>query len=176
MISRRLFLKFLAAAASSVALPSPTQSKELIGVRGTTLMDMDTGFYYCPYVPPLIRSSYVKVGQMVSYIGPAGNGFIGSCLVTKVGEFDGMTGYQIKVDSRHQFPGLVRAGFNPVVYSDLELADFSREVPKGFWHDQANVEKYPNVHTYVRTKRYGETVAQAIDNLSFFSDFSKFKS
>jgi len=55
------------------------------------------------------------------------------------------------------------------IYYDLDLADLNREVPRYFWHEPENSKRYPKVHTYVREKRYGETVHQAIKVLNMSS-------
>ncbi len=54
-------------------------------------------------------------------------------------------------------------------YYDFELACFRREVPPGFWHLVENCQRYNNVHTYVRVKRFGETVEQAVSHMNLFS-------
>jgi len=52
-------------------------------------------------------------------------------------------------------------------YCDVDLSEFNRDVPSGFWGIDGNQEKYPNVHTYVRMQRYGESIEEAITQLNF---------
>lgn len=107
------------------------------------------------------RQPYVEVGDIVNFIGPS-PGFIGGQLVVKVLPFDG-TGYPVVT---------LENGFcNPSVegtYYDIDLANFHKEIPADFWHDKAN-SIYPNVHTWLRMKRYGETIKEAILRLNFAS-------
>ena len=108
------------------------------------------------------RNPYVQTGQVVDHIGPAGRGegFIGGQLVTSVGEWDGV-GFPV-VTLTNGFPG------EDDIYYDIDLADFLREVPAHFWQNPENRKKYPNVHTYVREQRYGETVHEAIKALNYY--------
>lgn len=106
-----------------------------------------------------IREPYVAKGEVVDYIGRTPGGFIGGVLVAAVGEWDGV-GYPI----------IVRAGQWPARterYYDHDLAAFRREVPERFWHLPGHREVYPNVHTYVRVQRFGETREEAIRHLNF---------
>lgn len=105
------------------------------------------------------RSPYVAEGECVSYIGRAGRGFIGAQIVSKVLPWDG-TGYP--VETLNNCFGPSRA---IEIYYDFDLCDFDREVPDRFWWDPENCRKYPNVHTYVRTKRFGENIHQAIRSI-----------
>lgn len=54
-------------------------------------------------------------------------------------------------------------------YYDFDLADFTRDVPRDFWHNKANARTYPNVHSWLRQQRFGESVEQAIRHLNFVS-------
>jgi hypothetical protein len=54
----------------------------------------------------------------------------------------------------------------PHAIYDFDLCLFREDVPAGFWANPANA-KYPNVHTYMREKRFGETFEQAIKSLDF---------
>jgi len=98
---------------------------------------------------------------MVSYIGPHPGGFCGSQLVHEVGQWDGV-GYPV-LCWNHAF-GSKRALER---YYDFDLVNFLREVPRDFWHHRPNVHRYPNVHTFVREKRFGETVVEAMQKLNF---------
>ncbi|MCY1309617.1 hypothetical protein D9M70_597260 [compost metagenome] len=51
-------------------------------------------------------------------------------------------------------------------YYDVDLADFNREIPRGFWHNPAN-RRFPNVHTWLRIQRYGESIEAAAHHLNF---------
>lgn len=111
------------------------------------------------WTPP--RAPYVVKGQSVDYIGRAGGGFIGGTFVHSIGTWDEI-GYPVIVMDQG-YPS--RPVARPIY--DFDLCLFREEVPAGFWADPANEAKYPNVHTYVREKRFGETVAQAIESLNF---------
>ncbi len=111
------------------------------------------------WTPP--RKPYVANGQAVDYIGRAGGGFIGGTLVHSVGEWD-QIGYPVIVLDQG-FPS--RPTSRPIY--DLDLCLLRDEVPADFWHHQGNRDLYPNVHTYVRVKRFGQTIAQAIESLNF---------
>ena len=132
-ISRRSFLKGIAALAASAAIPIPAFSKN--------------------------RAPYVLETDVVSHIGPTGpDGFIGARAVKCIGKWDGI-GYPVTTITNN-FPGKEN-----VLY-DFDLANLNREVPDRFWADPAN-KIYPNVHTYVRCKRFGETVEQSISKLNY---------
>jgi len=135
-ISRRSFLKGLAALAVSSGISIPAFSST--------------------------RHPYVKIGQVVNYIGRSPGGFIGGQIVNSVGEWDG-AGYLVKVWNNAY-------GKNRVIetYYDTDLSMLREEVPKNFWSDQKN-NKYPNIHTFVRMKRYGETMSEAIKKMNLAS-------
>ena len=118
-----------------------------------------------PFAFSAERECYVKYKMSVSYIGYSPGGFIGSKLVKEILPFDG-TGYPIVLYSGYPLPDKTQATEQ---YYDFELADFLNEVPSNFWHDPENCRKYNNVHTYVRVKRYGETIEEAIKQLNFVS-------
>lgn len=107
------------------------------------------------------REPYVLVGDVVNHIGPA-PGFCGGQLVVKVLPFDG-TGYPVvTLDNGFSNPS------GEETYYDVDLANFHKDIPANFWHDKAN-SVYPNVHTWLRMKRYGETMREAILKLNFAS-------
>lgn len=111
------------------------------------------------------REPYVRKGDVVSWIGhcPSPDSFIGGKSVVAVGKWDGV-GYPVTV--RNQIVG---PGAAVETYYDVDLCNFNREVPDRFWWDEENVRRYPNVHTYVRTNRYGERIDEAIKHLNFAS-------
>lgn len=111
------------------------------------------------WTPP--RVPYVVSGQSVDYIGRAGAGFTGGTTVHSIGEWDKI-GYPVIVLDQG-YPS--RPAQQPIY--DFDLCLFRDEVPRDFWRHQQNWDLYPNVHTYVRTKRFGETIAQAIESLNF---------
>jgi hypothetical protein len=111
------------------------------------------------WTPP--RAPYVAQGQEVDYIGRAGGGFTGGTLVHSIGDWD-QIGYPVIVRDQ----GYPSRPVQRPIY-DFDLCLFRDEVPSDFWHHQRNRDLYPNVHTYVRTKRFGETIAQAIESLNF---------
>lgn len=111
------------------------------------------------------REPYVQVGDCVDYIGPSGKGsrsFIGGKAVRAVHPWDG-TGFP--VDLQNGFFG--RHGALERFY-DFELCNFSKEVPPRFWHSEENSRLYNNVHTYVRTKRFGESIEEAVKALNLY--------
>lgn len=136
VISRRSFLK-LAAAAAAARIIVPA------------------------WTPP--RLPYVHVGQDVDYIGRCATDrcFIGSTLVHAVGEWDRI-GYPVTLRAQTYRPG----DLMPYRFYDFDLCTLRDEVPGRFWADEENWRRYPNVHTYVRTRRFGESVAEAIRSLN----------
>lgn len=137
-LTRRGFLKLLGAAAAAAG----------VGIAGIPAMDKR-------------RDPYVVAGESVSHIGPAPGGFIGSKVVHEVQAWDGV-GYPVLLHS-----GIYGGGRALERYYDFDLADFQREVPDRFWHSQQNWDRYPNVHTYVREQRFGESVLEAMRKLNF---------
>jgi len=91
------------------------------------------------FTPP--RQPYVKVNTYVDYIGmnlhPLPE-FMGSARVLE-------TGY---------WPNPQPAMKD--MFYDSDLSIMRDEYPAGIWHSQANCDRYPNVHAYIREKRYGE--------------------
>ena len=114
------------------------------------------------WTPP--RAPYVHVGQVVDYIGPAPHGFIGSTLVQVVGEWDSI-GYPVTLAAQSFY----RGESMPHRIYDFDLCTLCDEYPADFWHHEENRRLYNNVHTYVRTKRFGETIAEAVIKLNFVS-------
>jgi hypothetical protein len=125
-LTRRSFLKLSAAAAAGIVIPALT--------------------------PP--RAPYVSAGESVSYVGlnkhPAPT-FTGSTLVRSVGEWDGV-GYPCALQS--QCVGRWHELMSGPFY-DFDLVDFKREAREFSWADPAN-KRYPNIHAYVRERRFGE--------------------
>jgi hypothetical protein len=115
------------------------------------------------------RKPYVNKGEIVNYIGIRGKGtqsFIGGRAVKNVYEFDGV-GYPVDV---HNNSYGVHAALER--YYDFDLVDFNRELPEHFWWNKENGKKYPNVHTYIREQRFGETVLEAIEYMKPRIDIS----
>ena len=108
------------------------------------------------------REPYVIKGELVDYIGARRpGGFIGSCSVVEVHPWDGV-GYPVDVR-----PNTFGRADERERYYDADLANMQREVPAKFWHAPAN-RKYPNVHTFIRVQRFGETLEQAVRHLNFY--------
>jgi hypothetical protein len=109
----------------------------------------------------LNRASYVVEGEVVNYIGKAQTGFVGGQVVHTVLPFDGI-GYPVQVWNnafgKHR---------KLETYYDFALVNFRREVPDNFWHDEINCQRYNNLHTFVRTKRFGESIQEAVYALNF---------
>jgi hypothetical protein len=114
-------------------------------------------------VPAMVerRKPYVAFGEVVSWVGhcPSQDAFIGGKLVRAMGEWDGV-GYPVRLED-DAFGRPARP-----VY-DFDLCAFGREIPKHFWHEPAKRERYPNVHTWLREQRFGESVADAMRHLNF---------
>lgn len=108
------------------------------------------------------RAPYVAEGEVVSYIGHCPGGFVGGQLVHHIEAWDGV-GYPVQCWNSAY--GKSRALER---YYDFDLANFVREVPHGFW-SMPGSKKYPNVHTWLREQRFGETVAEAMRRLNFTS-------
>lgn len=75
-----------------------------------------------------------------------------SMLVHAIRSWDGV-GYPIilartgwRVQDRELFEG----------WYDFEWSNLRRDVPAQFWQMPGAVERYPNVHAYVREQRFGE--------------------
>lgn len=112
------------------------------------------------------RLPYVEVGDVVDHIGTSGPGsksFIGGKIVHEIMPFDGVA-----------YPCVVSYDCirKEIVY-DIDISNFRKDVPDKFWHNNVNRELYNNVHEYVRSKRYGESIEQARKTLNFYS--SNFK-
>ena len=108
------------------------------------------------------REPYVIEGESVDWIGHSPGGFIGGQLVAQVEQFDGV-GYPVRcwTNSFGRHKRIER-------YYDFDLSNFRRDVPAGFWSLPGS-KKYPNVHTWVRVQRFGETVEEAMKQLNFVS-------
>ncbi|MDP3978348.1 MAG: twin-arginine translocation signal domain-containing protein [Pseudomonas sp.] len=108
------------------------------------------------------REPYVFDGDLVSYIGHHPGGFGGACSVTKVHPWDGVG---FPVDVRNNCFGEHAA---VVRYYDADLADMARELPGRFWRNPDH-QRFPNVHTYIRMQRFGESMDEAVRHLNFVS-------
>lgn len=128
-------------------------------LKGLVALAISTGLSVPAFTDS--RAPYVAVGDIVNHIGPS-PGFIGGQRVVRILPFDGI-GYPVITAVN---------GFNKnpkeEIYYDIDLADFLKEIPAGFWHKAEN-NIYPNVHTWIRMKRYGETMREAITKLNFAS-------
>lgn len=118
-----------------------------------------SGLIIPAWVPP--REPYVRVGQVVDYIGPHPGGFIGGEIVRAVGEWDRI-GYPVTL-MLNTYPRQPR----PERIYDFDLCVFREEVPDDFWRHEVNQRLYNNIHTYVRTKRFGESISEAVAKLNF---------
>ncbi len=134
-LTRRQFIKSVAMGAAALATPIPAFT--------------------------MGRRPYVIEGSVVDYIGHHPGGFIGSQVVKKIGEWDGI-GFSVQLHTNTSPPQIE-------TYYDFDLVDMDKEVPENFWHDPVNCALYPNVHTYLRVQRFGESIEQAIRHLNFFS-------
>lgn len=109
----------------------------------------------------LPRKPYLTMDDVtVDYIGARPGGFMGSQVVAEIHQWDG---YGYPVDLWNNGYGQHHARER---YYDFDLANFRRELPDRFWWNGAHKE-FPNVHTWLRTQRFGETVVQAMDHLNF---------
>lgn len=138
VVSRRAFLKLAGAAvAAGIIVPA--------------------------WTPP--RVPYVKVDQYVDYIGRHPGGFMGSARVLALGEWDRI-GYPVTLEDPSYMYCAHRPALAVRIY-DFDLCILREEYPSDIWRHAENVRRYPNVHTYVRTRRFGESVAEAIRSLNF---------
>ena len=109
------------------------------------------------------RDPYVKEGEVASFIGHCPGGFVGGQQVRQILPWDGV-GYPVDLMNNAYGKHLTTERFY-----DFDLADLRREVPPRFWWLEENRRRYNNVHTYIRVKRFGETVEQAVRHLNFVS-------
>lgn len=107
------------------------------------------------------RDPYVSKGDIASYVGHCPGGFTGGQLMHEVEAWDGI-GYRVQCwnNALGQHRALER------YFHDFDLADVNREIPTGFWSHPGSA-RYPNVHTWIREQRFGETVAEAMRKLNF---------
>lgn len=137
MLTRRTFLKLIGIAAAASAV-----------------------------VPALVlgRAPYVLPGEVVDFIGhrPAGGrtAFTGARVVREVLPWDGV-GYPVLVDN-----GAFGKYHALEKFYDADLAAMLREVPARFW-SMPESAGYPNVHTWIRRQRFGESMEEAIAQLNF---------
>jgi len=109
------------------------------------------------------RHPYVsKADGTASYIGRHPGGFIGSQSIHEIHAWDG---YGYPVDLWNNAAGRYKALER---YYDFDLANFNREIPRGFWHNGAH-RQYTNVHTWLRTQRFGESIEQAMSTINLYS-------
>jgi hypothetical protein len=108
------------------------------------------------------RAPYVLEGDVVDFVGRHPGGFIGGQLVHKVDDWDGV-GYPVLCWTNGYGSGRTLER-----YYDFDLANFRREIPAQFWA-MPGATKYPNVHTWLREQRFGETVSEAMEHLNFAS-------
>jgi hypothetical protein len=106
------------------------------------------------------RPPYVSEGEVVNYVGPRPGGFIGGQVVNKVEVWDGI-GYPVQC-----WNNTCGSGRAIERYYDFDLANFIRDIPHRFWANPENA-KYPNVHTWIRVQRFGETIAEAMRHLNY---------
>lgn len=108
------------------------------------------------------RQPYIKLGEVADYIGPRPSGFIGGRVVAEIESWDGV-GYPVRLwtSGTGQHKTVDR-------FYDFDLANFVREIPRGFW-SMPGSDRYPNVHTWLRVQRFGESVSEAIEHLNFVS-------
>jgi hypothetical protein len=108
------------------------------------------------------REPYINKDDEVSYIGTYnGKKFeSGALFVENVGKWTGnhymvtVTDYSGFSEPRPQYD-----------IPDSELSCFHKEVPE--WNLSNTFNEYNNIHTYVRCKRYGESIKEAENTLNF---------
>lgn len=139
ILSRRSFLKLaVTAAAAAIIVPA--------------------------WTPP--RDPYVKTDWYVNYIGRhCPGGFMGSARVLQVDEWDRI-GYPVTLEDACYMYCREKRTLAQRIY-DFDLCILRDEYPPDIWWHEENRRRYPNVHTYVRTRRFGESVADAIRSLNF---------
>lgn len=120
-----------------------------------------------PFVPAIVaaavpdphREPYVLKDEWVTSIvwhvweKPVAAPSVGDLLVHDILPWDGK-GYPIvlaecgwKVEDRILYHG----------HYDFEWSNLRRDVPENFWHNPDRTWRYPNVHSYVREQRFGES-------------------
>lgn len=131
LISRRIFLRGLFSVPIAIGLPEVAEERVLQ------------------------REPYVRVGQHVDSISlnihPQPT-FTGSARVAAIDEWNGEF-YPCLVDMG--LPEWWPEKFLP--FPDHDLCILREEYPRDFWHHQNNWDRYPNVHSFVRFKRFGES-------------------
>lgn len=132
-ITRRSFLKLLASVAA-IGIPAPLIAKQ--------------------------RDPYVKVGDVVDWVGQWGQGFIGGQVVHEIGPWNG-SAYPV-----YLWNNAYGSARMLEVYRDCDLANMRAELPDKFWHNPDN-RKYPNAQSYIRVQRFGETIDQAAKTVMF---------
>lgn len=101
----------------------------------------------------LQREPYVRVGEYVDCISlnlypqPV---FTGTARVVEIGEWNGKF-YPCVVNTS------VERDVDLLPFPDHDLCSFLDEVPRGFWGMPGNWGRFPNVHSFVRFKRFGES-------------------
>lgn len=115
------------------------------------------------------RDPYVVLDEYVDSIiwhlwdDPRNPAPTGPLYVTGIQPWDGH-GYPIRltkcgwrVEDRQHFFG----------FYDFEWVNFRRELPDRFWEIPGHPERYPNVHSFIREQRFGESPAVMRERMEF---------
>jgi hypothetical protein len=84
--------------------------------------------------------------------------------VLRVLPWDGI-GYRCVLDGSNA----VGVYSKQIEYYDHDLVNFNKEVPPKFWHNSKHRHLFPNLHTYIRMIRFGESISEAIQSLNLTS-------
>lgn len=125
--------------------------------------------FYRPSLAAPVRKPYVQVDEWVDSIiwhlwdDPRNPAPTGPLYVSEIKEWDGI-GYPITLTSTGW---RIEDRVPHYGFYDFEWVNFRRELPDRFWADPSRVERYPNVHSYIREKRFGEHPSAMRDRMEF---------
>jgi len=131
MANRREFLKLAGAAvASGVTIPALARRREPYVIAGEIVDSIIWHRWDDPRNPA--PSGPLWVGEIKAWDG------VGYPIV--------LMGCGSRLEDRQYIPN----------FYDFEWVNFRRELPDRFWAIPGNAERYPNVHSFIRERRFGE--------------------
>ncbi|MFD3263187.1 hypothetical protein [Phenylobacterium ferrooxidans] len=106
-------------------------------------------------LPP--RAPYVEAGDIVESLffhqWDRPGAPIGPLVVHEVKPWDGR-GYPVVIRTMRSWAGDQEDYYD--IWRDDDWSNLRRDVPVDFWHHPGRRERYPNLHSYVRERRFGE--------------------